>query len=115
MFGKVDLKGKKVVCLLSGGNIDVTILSRVIQRGLLMSGRTCQMTIELLDKPGQLLAVTRTIAELGGNVIEVHHEHARGGADVNGCTLRVTMETRNFAHITEIREALAARGLKVVG
>lgn len=114
MFGKVDLKGKRVVCLLSGGNIDVTILSRVIQRGLLMSGRTCQLTIELLDKPGQLLAVSRTIAELGGNVIEVHHEHARGGADVNGCTLRVTLETRNFAHITEIKQALAARGLKVL-
>ena len=114
MFGKVDLKGKKAVCLLSGGNIDVTILSRVIQRGLLMSGRTCQMTIELLDKPGQLLAVARIIAEHGGNVIEVHHEHARGGSDVNGCYLRVTMETRNFAHITEIREALAASGLRVI-
>ena len=114
MFGKVDLAGKKAVCLLSGGNIDVTILSRVIQRGLLMSGRTCQMTIELLDKPGQLLAVSRIIAEHGGNVIEVHHEHARGGSDVNGCYLRVTMETRNFAHITEIREALAASGLRVI-
>ena len=114
MFGKVDLKDKKAVCLLSGGNIDVTILSRVIQRGLLMSGRTCQMTIELLDKPGQLLAVARIIAEHGGNVIEVHHEHARGGSDVNGCYLRVTMETRNYAHITEIREALAASGLRVI-
>ncbi len=114
MFKKVDLAGKKAVCLLSGGNIDVTILSRVIQRGLLMSGRTCQMTIELLDKPGQLLAVARIIAEHGGNVIEVHHEHARGGSDVNGCYLRVTMETRNFAHINEIREALAASGLHVI-
>ena len=114
MFGKVDLAGKKAVCLLSGGNIDVTILSRVIQRGLLMSGRTCQMTIELLDKPGQLLAVARIIAEHGGNVIEVHHEHARGGSDVNGCYLRVTMETRNYEHITEIREALAASGLRVI-
>ena len=114
MFKKVDLQGKKAVCLLSGGNIDVTILSRVIQRGLLMSGRTCQMTIELLDKPGQLLAVARIIAEHGGNVIEVHHEHARGGSDVNGCYLRVTMETRNYEHITEIREALAASGLRVI-
>ena len=111
MFGKVDLAGKKTVCLLSGGNIDVTILSRVIQRGLLMSGRTCQMTIELLDKPGQLLAVSRIIAEKGGNVIEVHHEHARGGSDVNGCYLRILLETRNFEHIREIREALAASGL----
>jgi len=114
MFGKVDLAGKKTVCLLSGGNIDVTILSRVIQRGLLMSGRTCQMTIELLDKPGQLLAVSRIIAEHGGNVIEVHHEHARGGTDVTGCYLRITMETRNFEHIREIREALDIHGLRVI-
>ena len=114
MFGKVDLKGKKTVCLCSGGNIDVTILSRVIQRGLLMSGRTCQMTIELMDKPGQLMAVARVIAERGGNVIEVHHEHSRGGSDVNGCYLRVTLETRNFEHIKEIREALAENGLHVI-
>jgi threonine dehydratase len=113
MFGKVDLAGKKTVCVLSGGNIDVTILSRVIQRGLLMSGRTCQMTIELLDKPGQLLAVSRIVAEKGGNVIEVHHEHARGGSDVNGCYLRIVLETRNFEHIREIREALVAGGLSL--
>ncbi len=114
MFGKVDLAGKKAVCVLSGGNVDVTVLSRVIHRGLLMSGRTCQMTIELLDKPGQLLAVSRIVAELGGNVIEVHHEHARGGSDVNGCYLRVTLETRNFEHINEIREVLAAKGFRLL-
>ena len=73
MFGKVDLKGKKTVCLLSGGNIDVTILSRVITRGLLMSGRHCQLMIELVDKPGQLMTVSRIVAEQGGNVFTVHH------------------------------------------
>ncbi len=114
MFGKVDLRGKRTVCLLSGGNIDVTILSRVIQRGLLMSGRTCQLTIELSDKPGQLLAVSRIIAALGGNVTEVHHEHGVGGTDVNGCFLRISLETRNFEHIREIRSALAEQGLRVV-
>ena len=114
MFGKVDVKGKKTVCLLSGGNIDVTILSRVIHRGLLMSGRTCQFTAELVDKPGQLLAVSRIVAELGGNVIEVHHEHTNGGSDVNGCYLRVTMETRNFEHIEEIRTALANAGFRLL-
>ena len=57
MFNKVPVKGKKVCCLVSGGNIDVTILSRVIKRGLLMSGRNFQLTIELIDKPGQLLDV----------------------------------------------------------
>lgn len=114
MFGKTDLTGKKAVCLLSGGNIDVTILSRVINRGLLMSGRSCQLTIELMDKPGQLLAVSRIIAEQGGNVTRVHHEHTNEGSDINGCYLRLTLETRNFEHIQQIKSALTDAGLKIL-
>ena len=114
MFGKLDLKGKKTVCLLSGGNIDVTILSRVITRGLLMSGRNCQLNIELVDKPGQLMNVSRIIAEEGGNVTAVHHEHSNEGSDVNGCYLRVTLETRNFEHIDMIRKALADAGFTII-
>ena len=114
MFGKVDLTGKKTVCLLSGGNIDVTILSRVITRGLIMSGRSCQLNIELVDKPGQLLAVSKIIAEHGGNVTAVHHEHSNEGSDVNGCYLRVSLETRNFEHINAIKKALTEAGLKIL-
>ena len=114
MFHKVDLKGKKAVCLLSGGNIDVTILSRVIKRGLLMSGRNCQLMIELMDKPGQLKNVSRIIADLGGNVTSVHHERAQEGADVNGCYLRIVLETRNFEHIAEIKKALRDFGFKLL-
>ena len=114
MFNKIDLKGKKVVCLLSGGNIDVTILSRVIKRGLLMSGRNYQLTIELMDKPGQLKDVSRIIADLGGNVTSVHHERANEGSDVNGCYLRIVLETRNFEHIAQIREALQKEGFKLI-
>ncbi|MBQ8374706.1 MAG: threonine ammonia-lyase [Clostridia bacterium] len=114
MFNKIDLKGKKAVCLVSGGNIDVTILSRVIKRGLLMSGRNCQLTLELVDKPGQLKDVSRIIADLGGNVTEVYHQRANEGSDVNGCYLRVTLETRNFEHIEEIRNALSAHGFKLI-
>lgn len=114
MFHKVDIKGKKVVCLLSGGNIDVTILSRVIKRGLLMSGRTCQLMIELVDKPGQLKNVSRIIADLGGNVISVHHERANEGSNVNGCYLRVVLETRNFEHIEQIKNALSDFGFKLL-
>lgn len=114
MFGKVDLAGKKTVCLLSGGNIDVTILSRVITRGLLMSGRSCQLNIELVDKLGQLMHVSRIIAEQGGNVTAVHHEHSNEGSDVNGCYLRLTLETRNFEHIENIKKALTGFGVKIV-
>ena len=114
MFGKVDIAGKKTVCLLSGGNIDVTILSRVIKRGLLMSGRTTHLTVELVDKPGQLLGVSKIIADLGGNVISIHHERANEGSDVNGCYLRITLETRNFEHIETIRKALSDAGFKIL-
>ncbi len=114
MFGKVDIKGKKVVCLLSGGNIDVTILSRVIKRGLLMSGRSCQLMIELVDKPGQLKDVARIIADLGGNVTSVHHERANEGSDVNGCYLRIILETKNYDHIEEIKKGLVREGFKLI-
>ena len=114
MFGKMELSGKKTVCLLSGGNIDVTILSRVITRGLLMSGRNCQLNIELVDKPGQLMQVASIIAKAGGNVTAVHHEHSNEGSDVNGCYLRLTLETRNFAHIEQIKTALTEAGMKII-
>ena len=114
MFGKLPVEGKKVCCLLSGGNIDVNILSRVIERGLLMSGRSALITVELLDKPGQLRDVSATIAEQGGNVVSVHYERANEGSDINGCFLRIQIETRNHDHIVKIRKALADKGFKLV-
>ncbi len=112
MFNKVPIKGKKVVCVVSGGNIDVTILSRVIKRGLLMTGRTCYLNIELIDKPGQLKGVADIIAKLGGNVISIHHERANEGSDVIGCYLRLLLETKNYEHIAEIKQALLDNGYK---
>ena len=114
MFDKVPVKGKKVVALVSGGNIDVTILSRVIKRGLLMSGRNHTLCIELSDKPGQLKQVSAIIADLGANVISVHHERASETMDINGCYLRIVLETRNHQHISEITSALTDAGFKLV-
>ncbi|MFR8001923.1 MAG: threonine ammonia-lyase [Hydrogeniiclostridium sp.] len=114
MFNKVDIKGKKVICLVSGGNIDVTILSRVINRGLLKAGRLCDMTIELADKPGQLKEISAIVADLGGNVIHVRHDHGGEETDINGCYLSLQMETRNHAHVEEIRRAIAERGYTII-
>ena len=115
MFNKIpDIKGKKVVCLVSGGNIDVTILSRVIKRGLLKSGRSDTLTIQLEDRPGQLRDVSEIISKLGGNVVSVHHERASEDSDITDCLLRLVLETRNFDHIREIRQALTAAGFKIV-
>ncbi len=114
MFDKIPVKGKKVVCIVSGGNIDVTILSRVIKRGLTRSGRNHNLLVELVDKPGQLKGVSNIIADKGGNVISVHHERAGEGSDINGCFLRIVLETRNFEHIKEITDALTEAGYKIV-
>ena len=113
MFNKVPVKGKKVICLVSGGNIDVTILSRVINRGLLKTGRSYTLTVELVDRPGQLVGVTGIIARMGANVISVHHERA-GSKDITGCYLQVVMETRNHEHIEKIRQELIREGYHVI-
>ena len=114
MFNKVDIAGKKAACLLSGGNIDVTILSRVITRGLLKAGRSADLTIALQDKPGQLKDVSRIIADLGGNVTSIHHDRANEGMDINGCFLHIVMETRDWKHVEDIRKALSDAGFKIV-
>lgn len=115
MFNKIPAsKGKNVVCLVSGGNIDVTILSRVINRGLLMSGRQCSMTLELMDKPGQLVGVSEIIASCGGNVTAVLHERTNEGTAINGCYLKLQIETKDFDHIKLIKDTLTANGFKVI-
>ena len=113
MFDKLPLKGKRVVCVVSGGNIDVTSLSRVIDRGLLNSGRSSSLLIELIDKPGQLKEISRTIADLGGNVTGVHYEKGNTKS-VNGCFLRIEMETRDYDHVNLITESLQKEGFKIV-
>ncbi|MCH3972616.1 MAG: threonine ammonia-lyase [Oscillospiraceae bacterium] len=113
MSGKLPLKGKKVACILSGGNIDVTILSKVINRGLLKAGRNTDLTISLMDRPGELKEISAIIADLGGNVVSVFHDRADAGSDVSGCFLRLRMETRNWEHIRQIRSALTAAGYHI--
>lgn len=114
MFNKLPIEGKRVVSLVSGGNIDVSILSRVIKRGLMRSGRQCNLLIELVDKPGQLKDVSRIIADCAGNITSVHHERNSETKDVNGCYLRLIVETRNYDHIQQITEALKREGIRIV-
>ena len=113
MFDKFDLKGKRVVAIVSGGNIDVTSLSRVIDRGLLNSGRSSSLLMELIDKPGQLKDISRIIADCGGNVTGVHYE--KGNTEsVNGCFLRIEMETRDYDHVNLITQSLRDEGFKII-
>ena len=114
MFNKIPLKGKNVVCVVSGGNIDVNILSRVINRALLKTGRISNLTIELLDKPGQLRDVSTIIADLGANVIRVRHNQGGEGTDINDCYLKLTMETRDFEHFYAVKNALVEHGYNIL-
>ncbi|MBR1898200.1 MAG: threonine ammonia-lyase [Oscillospiraceae bacterium] len=115
MFGKIpDIKGKNVVCLVSGGNIDVTILSRVIKRGQLKMGCTDVLAIQLEDKPGQLKGVSAILADLGGNVVSIHHERASEDSDITDTILRIGLETRNHEHIRQIRQALTDAGFHIL-
>ena len=110
LFNKLDLEGKNVVCLVSGGNIDVNILSRVINRGLLTAGRLSDITIYMLDKPGQLKEVAAIVADSGANVIKVSHIQGGENTDINQCYLKISMETRNKAHLEQIKKALKKAG-----
>lgn len=114
MFNKVPIAGKKVACIVSGGNIDVTILNRVISRGLDMSGRSYTVTLDLHDKPGELMGVSAVIARLGGNIISVLHERNTTNSNINACFLRLVMETRNAEHVAIIRNALLEAGYILV-
>lgn len=117
MAGKVDLKGKKTVCLVSGGNIDVTILSRVITRGLMMQGRQVYLELEVYDRPKQLAIVSALVAELGANVVSVEHDRKTDSTDLQHCLLRLGLETRNREHIeriiSEIRNTLGYRCIEL--
>ena len=114
MFGKVPIAGKKAVCLVSGGNIDVNILSRVITRGLVMGGRNSVLQIALEDKPGQLVGVSQIISDCGANVVSVHHERSDANMAISSCFLKIGMETRDFDQIRAIKEALTKAGFHIM-
>jgi len=114
MFNKIDIKGKKTVCLLSGGNIDVTILSRVISRGLQKAGRLGELVLKTADRPGQIKEVTAIIADLGANVVSIHHDRSREDISVDACTLSIRMETKDSGHLAEIRQAITEAGYLLI-
>lgn len=114
MFNKVPIKGKKTVCIVSGGNIDVTSLNRVITRGLVKSGRNCTLTLDLEDKPGQLSLVTGVLGSLGANIISIAHERNTSSTQIHGCMLRAEVETRSHKHIEDIKKGLRDAGFRLV-
>lgn len=114
MFHKLPIEGKKTVCVISGGNIDVNILSRVITRGQVTTGRRTSLQIALEDKPGQLTRVSELVASCGANVISVQHGHSDINMAVTSCILTLGLETRDHEQIKVIRKVLAENGFTLV-
>ena len=114
LFHKLPVEGKKVVCVVSGGNIDVNILNRVITRGLVMSGRKANLTIALEDKPGQLEKVAQVVSRCGSNVVSVLHDGSDPNMPISSCFLKLALETRDHAQIEQIRQELTKEGFQLV-
>ena len=110
MLDKFPIKGKKTVCLVSGGNVDVPILSRVVKTGLSHVGRSVQLRVELPNKPGKLREILAIIAEHGSNIQRIKLKDS----STHGGHAEIRLETRNHEHIAEIKAALAAQGYSVM-
>jgi len=107
----LGLAGKTVALVLAGGNIDVTMISRVIERGLAADGRLCRLTVRISDRAGSLAHLLEVVARTGASIKEVVHDRNFAPADVALVGVTLVLETRDHAHITEVRSALAAGGI----
>ena len=114
MFGKVNVVDRKTVCVVSGGNVDVTTLSRIITKGLAKLGRIAKITTRLVDKPGNLNRLLTVVAETGANITSIDHEREDKKSEVGICVVELLLETRNPEHVAEIREKLAANGYELI-
>jgi threonine dehydratase len=108
-----DLRGKRVVLLLSGGNIDPLAHSRVIERGLAADGRIYRFDALISDRPGGLAHLSGVLAEAGANVTEIVHNRTFAGPDLSRVHVLCTIETRDREHIAEVEHRLAANGVEI--
>ncbi len=109
---KTSLHGAHTAVLVCGGNIDVTLLSRIIERGLVQDGRLIRLRIHLLDKPGALAELTRLIASYRANIVDTLHNRAYYGVNLGDTVIDITMETRGREQVEELLTALTAEGYK---
>ena len=105
-----ELKGKKVAVLLSGGNVDVTLLSVIIEKGLLKSHRKMKLRVTLVDKPGSLMALTQILTDLTANIVHIAYDRTSTDLDYGDAHVTIHLETKGFEHQAQIRTALSANG-----
>eukprot|EP00752_Nemacystus_decipiens_P013950 g12386.t1 len=111
LAGKLDdYKGKRVASILCGGNIDTTMLGRIIQRGLVVDGRLCRFSAHISDRPGGLAVFTKALADHGVSVIDIAHDRVFGGDEIASASVECEVETRNHEHILQLRDRLNEAG-----
>lgn len=113
LFGKVSTADKKTVCLVSGGNVDVTTLSRIITKGLTKCGRITNITTKVVDKPGELNRLLTLIAQNNANILSINHDREDYQSEVNACIVNLTVETRDYRHAEDILRNLEQNGYPV--
>jgi threonine dehydratase len=106
------LAGKNLVLCLTGGNIDVTILGKIIERGLAADGRLCRIGVRISDRPGELARLASVIASTGASIKEIDHDRSFGPADVASVYVWCILETRDAAHVQQVYDAMKAAGIE---
>ncbi|MBP3883633.1 MAG: threonine ammonia-lyase [Olsenella sp.] len=109
LFGKVDTS-LKTVALVSGGNVDITTLARIIIRGMQKTGRIARLTTKFVDKADNLAKLVQLVADDGANVLEIYHEREDAKTEVNSCTVTLTLETKDAEHIRKICHDMVESG-----
>lgn len=113
LYNKVDMS-KKTVCVVSGGNVDVTTLNRIITKGMIKTGRIVEIQTKVGDKPGQLNRLLQLIAENGANIMSIVHKREDKAADVNTCVVSLVLETRNAEHVKKLHDSMTAAGYELL-
>jgi threonine dehydratase len=109
-----ELAGKQVVLILSGGNVDPSVLARVIDKGRVADGRLCRFTAVVSDRPGGLARLAQLIADAGGSIQEIVHDRAFSGADLAAANVLCTVETEDREHIERLYRKLSEAGVRVL-
>jgi threonine dehydratase len=110
LAGRLPLQGSRTVLVVSGGNIDVNLLSRIIDRGLAKSGRIMRVRVLIPDLPGTLARLLATIAHTGSNVLNVHHDRLDAGTPLGSTSVDIVLETRGYDHVRSVEAALRDAG-----
>jgi threonine dehydratase len=110
--GRLLLGGRRVGVVVSGGNIDVNLVSRIIERGLVKSGRRVRLELVIPDVTGALARLTARVAELGTNILEINHDRAFAGVELGETLVELVLETRGSEHAREVHERLVSDGYR---